>query len=63
VTGPWPLGRRPDSVRRAVARSRAVRLRAVERRLTRHLRFLKRHDPDGHVARLSMLRKVIERGA
>jgi hypothetical protein len=51
--------RRPESVRRAVARSREARLRAVERGLTRHLRFLWRHDRDGYDALVGMLRRVV----
>lgn len=54
-----PLGRRPDSVRAAVARSREARLRAVERWLGAHLRFLRRKDPDGHAALVDTLRRVI----
>jgi hypothetical protein len=54
-----PLGRRPESVRRAVAKSRAARLRDVERRLVGHLAYLRRHDPDGHAANVGMLRRII----
>jgi len=42
-----PYGRRPDSVRAAVARSREARLRAVERRVVGHLRLLRRNDRTG----------------
>jgi hypothetical protein len=54
-----PPGRRPESVRRAVAKSRASRLGAIERRLVGHLRFLRRRDPDGHAALLAALQRVI----
>lgn len=54
-----PLGRRPESVRAAVAKSREARLRRIERGLLGHLRFLKRRDPDGHAALVGMLRRVI----
>jgi hypothetical protein len=53
-----PLGRRPESVRRAVAKSRAARLGAIERRLVGHLRFLRRKDPDGYTALVETLRRV-----
>ena len=56
-----PPGRRPDVVRAAVAKSREARLRAVERGLTRHLRYLKRHAPEAHAATVAMLRRAIER--
>jgi len=56
-----PYGRRPDSARRAVARSRQARLRAVERRLLARLRYLRRHDPAGYAALVGMLRRVVER--
>ncbi len=56
-----PLGRRPESVRAAVARSREARLRRVERRLAAHLRFLLRRDPAGHDALVGMLRRVVDR--
>jgi hypothetical protein len=51
--------KRPASVRAAVAKSRETRLGAVERRLTGHLRFLKRHDPDAHAAYVACLRRVV----
>jgi len=54
-------GRRPDSVRRAVAKSRATRLRTVERRLVAHLRLLERHDRAGYEALVGMLRRVVAR--
>jgi len=56
-----PLGRRPESVRRAVVKSCEARLRAVERRLAGHLRFLCRKDPDGYAALVGMLRRVVDR--
>jgi len=59
VKGRRPLGRRPESVRAAVARSREARLRAVEGRLVGHLTYLRRRDPDGHAALVGMLRRVI----
>lgn len=49
---------KPASVRAAVAKSRASRLRAVERRLGAQLRYLKRWDPAGYAALVGMLRRV-----
>lgn len=51
--------KRPASVRRAVAKSRNARLRAVERRLVGRLRYLRRHDRDGYDALMGLLRRVI----
>jgi len=56
-----PLGRRPASIRAAVARSREARLQAMERRVAGHLRYLRRYDPDGHAAFVAALRRVIAR--
>lgn len=56
-----PLGRRPASVRAAVAKSRETRLRAVERRLLARLAFLRRHDRDGHAALVALFRRVLAR--
>jgi len=50
MTARRPAGRRPDSVRRAVARSRAARLRRVERVVGEHLRYLRQHDRDAYEA-------------
>lgn len=51
--------RRPTSVRAAVARSRESRLRAVERRLMGHLRYLRRRDPLAHDALIRLLHRVV----
>ncbi len=61
MTARRPLGRRAESVRAAVARSREARLRRVERRLVAHLRFLLRRDPAAHAALVAMLRRMVER--
>jgi hypothetical protein len=50
---------RPASVRAAVARSREARLRAVERRLVGHLRYLRRRDPLAHDALIRRLHRVV----
>jgi hypothetical protein len=55
VTTRRPVGRRPERVRAAVAKSREARLRAVERRLLGYLRFLRRHAPSGYAAHMPML--------
>jgi hypothetical protein len=52
---------KPEHVRRAVAKSREARLRRVERVVSEHLRYLKRHDPDGHVALVACLRRIASR--
>jgi len=54
-----PLGRRPASIRAAAVRSREARLRAMERRVAGHLRYLRRHDPDGHAAFVAALRRIL----
>jgi hypothetical protein len=51
--------RRPASVRAAVARSREARLRAVERRLVGHLRYLRRLDPLAHAGLIRLLHRVV----
>jgi hypothetical protein len=51
--------KRPAHVRAAVAKSRAARLRAIERRLVGQLRFLRRRDPDGHTALVACLRRIV----
>ena len=50
--------RRADSIRRAVARSRAQRIRAMEARLLTRLGRLKRSGPAEHAALVGMLRRV-----
>jgi hypothetical protein len=55
--------KRTASVRAAVAKSREARLRAVERRLVGHLRYLRRHDRAGYEALVGMIRRVVERQA
>lgn len=55
MKGRRPTGRRPDSVRAAIAKSREARLGAVERRLTASLRYLRRHDRAGYDALVAML--------
>ncbi|HWO25259.1 MAG TPA: hypothetical protein VNO30_41250 [Kofleriaceae bacterium] len=46
-------------MRAAVAKSREARLRAVERRLLAHLRYLRRHDPLAHDALIRLLHRVV----
>jgi uncharacterized membrane protein YccC len=53
--------KRPESVRRAVAKSREARLTAVERRLGVHLRYLARHDPDERDQLAACLRRIVDR--
>lgn len=56
-----PLGRRSASVRAAVARSRALRIRAMERRLCARLGRLRRLDRAEHDELVAMLRRVVAR--
>jgi hypothetical protein len=51
--------KRSAHVRAAVAKSREARLRGVERRLTAHLRFLKRRDREGYESLVGVLRRVV----
>lgn len=51
--------KRPANARATVAKSRATRLRDIERRRGAHLRFLRRKDPDGHAALVGMLQRVV----
>jgi len=60
--------RRPDvkrsaSVRAAVARSRESRLKAMERVVGAHLRYLKKHDRAAFEAFVACLRRVVGRAA
>lgn len=51
--------RHSAGVRAAIARSREARLRAVERRLMGHLRYLRRRDPLAHDALIRLLHRVV----
>ena len=46
-------------MRAAVAKSREARLRAVERRLVGHLRYLRRRDPLAHDALIRLLHRAV----
>ncbi len=54
-----PLGRRPDVIRAAVAKSRESRLRAIERGLNAQLDYLHQNDRDGHDALVDVLKRVL----
>ncbi len=55
--------KRATSVRVAVERSRAARLRAVERRLGARLAFLRRRGRAEYRALVASLRRIVEREA
>lgn len=56
-----PINIKRASVRAAVERSHAARLRAVERRLVARLAYLRRHGPAEFRALVALLRSVAAR--